>query len=80
MPRGKGTYGSKVGRPKKSKIRKAKRKTKKLYKVLKKAGVFKGPVKKQKKWDTLKIKKVDEVMVRKKLDKGLVKIQSMELL
>ena len=31
-------------------------------------------------WDILKVKKVDEVMVRKKLGKGLVNTQSMELL
>ena len=36
--------------------------------------------KKKKKWNTLEVKKVDEVMVRKKLGKGLVNIQSMELL
>ena len=39
----------------------------------------KGP-KKKKKWDIWEAKKVDEVMDQRKLDKGLVKIQSMELL
>ena len=41
----------------------------------------KGPITpKKKKWDILEVKQLDEVMVRKKLGKGLVNIQSMELL